>query len=165
MYELKSLLTTGRWFLKRQHNAHLFYKWHSSYQHFWTDIKCTYNKLQEEEFTWITNSMLGKSFSFYKKKKKKKHVISTSSQANNLLYEKAYSLKTPNAKCINSYLPGLRHKKRWYVKLDLSLFMKHWMVPSRDPGCIEWKVDLVLLSKGKNVNQGCKLPAWVKREK
>lgn len=31
-------------------------------------------------------------------------------------------------------LPGLRQRKRWYVKLDLSLFMKHWMVPSRDPG-------------------------------
>lgn len=30
---------------------------------------------------------------------------------------------------------GLRHKNRWYVKLDLSLLMKHWTVPSRDPGC------------------------------
>lgn len=31
-------------------------------------------------------------------------------------------------------LPGLRHRKRWYVKFDLSLFMKHWIAPSRGPG-------------------------------
>lgn len=58
-------------------------------------------------------------------------------------------------------LPGLRQRNRWYVKLDLSLLIKHWMIPSRGPGwkAKQTKSQLSLLSHHK-----CKVLFIKKRE-